>query len=201
MEFASYLAGERWSDHPSCTHPLLAQLARGVNDHVSDESRRKLVSLIPSVVGLTGDDPSIDVGIALRSAAFALPVAAHDRQRALAAGMLAAERLLGSMHTQAVSPIDTTALSDHTQRALSRAPQAARWAERFIVDIDLTPRTFQRRSAPNIVRMSVLGIAEACISDRDGLLHDLLATVIDDCISWLGWNSQGQPLHTAASTS
>ena len=28
MEFASYLAGERWSDHPACTHPLLAALAR-----------------------------------------------------------------------------------------------------------------------------------------------------------------------------
>ena len=27
MELASYLAGERWSDHPSCTHPLLAALA------------------------------------------------------------------------------------------------------------------------------------------------------------------------------
>ena len=22
MEMASYLAGERWSDHPRCTHPL-----------------------------------------------------------------------------------------------------------------------------------------------------------------------------------
>ena len=29
MEFASYLAGERWSDHPACTHPLLAAMARG----------------------------------------------------------------------------------------------------------------------------------------------------------------------------
>ena len=28
MELASVLAGERWSDHPACTHPLLAQLAR-----------------------------------------------------------------------------------------------------------------------------------------------------------------------------
>ena len=32
MELASYLAGERWSDHPACTHPLLAALARDVND-------------------------------------------------------------------------------------------------------------------------------------------------------------------------
>ena len=32
MEFASVLAGERWSDHPSCTHPVLGQLARQVNE-------------------------------------------------------------------------------------------------------------------------------------------------------------------------
>ena len=37
MEFASYLAGERWSDRPRCTHPLLAQLARlyGVEELLS----------------------------------------------------------------------------------------------------------------------------------------------------------------------
>ena len=38
MEMASFLAGERWSDHPSCTHPLLASLARLVNDSL--ERRR-----------------------------------------------------------------------------------------------------------------------------------------------------------------
>ena len=36
MELASVLAGERWSDHPACTHPLLAELARLVNDDTSD---------------------------------------------------------------------------------------------------------------------------------------------------------------------
>ena len=36
MEFASYLAGERWSDHPRCTHPLLSAVARLVNDNTSD---------------------------------------------------------------------------------------------------------------------------------------------------------------------
>ncbi len=35
MELASYLAGERWSDHPACTHPLLAAVARDVNDYTS----------------------------------------------------------------------------------------------------------------------------------------------------------------------
>ena len=50
MEMASFLAGERWSDHPSCTHPLLAGLARLVNDTVSDPWRPRLIPLIPSVI-------------------------------------------------------------------------------------------------------------------------------------------------------
>jgi hypothetical protein len=190
MEFASYLAGERWSDHPSCTHPLLSQLARGVNDHISDEARADLVPLIPSVVGLNGDDPTIDVGIVLRGAAMALPVAAHDRQRALAAGILATLRLLDDMDNSERARIDDSDLVDHAGRALTSAPRATSWAKDFIVDIDLTLRTFRRRSAPNIVRMSVLGIADACISDRDRLLHGLLAAVIHDCTEWLVTGSE-----------
>ena len=65
MELASYLAGEPWSDHPACTHPLLAALARDVNDYTSDAGRGALVELIPSVIGLTGDDLHLDVGVAL----------------------------------------------------------------------------------------------------------------------------------------
>ena len=84
MEFASLLAGERWSDHPACTHPLLAAVARHVNDHTSDAGRARLVGLIPSVIGLTGDDPRIDARIALRSATTALPVVAAERQRVMA---------------------------------------------------------------------------------------------------------------------
>jgi len=37
MELASYLADERWSAYPACTHPLLAALARDVNDHTGDK--------------------------------------------------------------------------------------------------------------------------------------------------------------------
>ncbi|MGH8944263.1 MAG: hypothetical protein ACRDWF_15710, partial [Acidimicrobiia bacterium] len=86
MEYASFLAGERWSDHPRCTHPLLAGVARDINDHTSDAGRYRLVPLIPSVVGLNGEDPRVDVGIAARCALVALPVVAEPRQRALATG-------------------------------------------------------------------------------------------------------------------
>jgi hypothetical protein len=84
MELASYLAGERWGDHPACTHPLLGFVARLVNDHTSDEGSFRLAEVIPSVIGLTGDDLHIDALITLRCATIALPVTAGaDRQRVL----------------------------------------------------------------------------------------------------------------------
>src|SRR5690348_8740680 len=95
MELASYLAGERWSDHPACTHPLLAALARDVNDYTSDAARGRLAGLIPSVIGLTGDDLHIDVRIALFCARMALPVAAAGRQQVLAVSIMVCERVLG----------------------------------------------------------------------------------------------------------
>jgi hypothetical protein len=96
MELASYLAGERWSDHPASTHSLLASLARLVNDHTCDQGRPHLAELIPSVIGLTGDDLHIDALITLRCATIALPVAAADRQRVLAVSVLVCERGVGT---------------------------------------------------------------------------------------------------------
>lgn len=190
MEYVSYLSGERWSDHPKCTHPLLAGVARGVNDHISDAGRSRLVVLIPSVVGLAGDDPMVDAGIAGRCAAMALPVVAEHRQRALAAGLLTAQRLLADLDDGSANTIDTTEVLDHARRALARVPRATEWAEGFISETPhVTPRAFRRRSAPTMVRVAVTGIAEACIPDPDSLLHELLTTVIHDCTDWLGSGS------------
>jgi hypothetical protein len=50
MELASLLAGERWSDHPACTHPLLAAVARQVNDYTSDAGRQRLAGLGGKVI-------------------------------------------------------------------------------------------------------------------------------------------------------
>lgn len=191
MEYVSLLAGERWSDHPQCTHALLAGVARGVNDHTSDAGRSRLVPLIPLVIGLTDDDPRVDVGIAIRCAAMALPVVAEYRQRALAAGLLAADQVLTDLDDG--TPPDMTGLLDQARRALASAPQAARWAEDFNPGTRLTPRAFQRRSAPAIVRVAVVGIAEACIPDPDMRLYELLAAVIGDCSRWFGSGSSSDP--------
>lgn len=75
MEVASWLADEPWSDRPSCTHPLLAQVAREVNDHISDRGRPALASMIPSVVGANPADPGVAPRLVLVCTDRALPFA------------------------------------------------------------------------------------------------------------------------------
>lgn len=176
MEMASFLAGERWSDHPACTHPLLASVARLVNDHSSDAARQRLVGLIPSVIGLTSDDPRMDARIALRCATTALPVAAAERQRVLAVSVLVAEHTLARLEGRPVGR-----LSERSRWALAQVPHAARWAAEFIDEISITEVGFRRHAAPSTVRYAVAGIARACVPDPDAMLRDLLAATIDDC--------------------
>jgi hypothetical protein len=179
MEFASYLAGERWSDHPACTHPLLALLARQVNDHISDQARQGLVGHVPDVIGLTGSDLRIDVRIALGAARTALPVAAEERQRVMAVAVLTCERLLAELDGRPAAPP-----SQPSRDTLARVPGAAAWAQRYTRGIAISRRAFRRQTAPAIVEYAVDGIAQACVSDRDAMLRDLLIGAIDDFRAW-----------------
>jgi len=180
MELASYLAGERWSDHPACTHPLLAFVARLVNDHTSDEGRPRLGELIPSVIGLTGDDPHIDVLITLRCTTIALPIAAADRQRVLAVSVLVCERVLAQLDGRSDN------LSAESARALDAVPHARQWAERFTSNFNPRLAAFRRQAAPHAVRGAVEGAAHALIPDPDATLRSMLAESIDICTPWTG---------------
>jgi hypothetical protein len=51
MELASVLAGEPWGDHPACVHPVLAAIARAVNDGTGDAGRARLAALVPAMIG------------------------------------------------------------------------------------------------------------------------------------------------------
>ncbi len=68
MEYASVLAGERFSDHPRCTHPVLAAACRAVNDHISEGGRQRLVTYVPDVVGTRTRDPRVSAALALTCA-------------------------------------------------------------------------------------------------------------------------------------
>lgn len=179
MELASYLAGERWSDHPSCTHPLLAEMARLVNDLTSDAGRPRLGTLIPAVIGVTTQDVRMDARIALLSARAGLPVVAEDRQRVLAVSILTAERILAELEGR---PLDD--LSAASRAALAEVPLATQLARRLVGDVGVSVRGYRRHAATATVRCAVRGIAEACIPDPDERMRRLLGEVLAACEPW-----------------
>ncbi len=194
MEFASYLAGEPWSDHPKCTHSLLASLARMVNDFSSDDSRSQLAELTPTVIGLTSNDPRLSVLIALRAATSALPVSSADRQRALAVGILSCERALLDLDGRI-----SEEASEQVARAFALAPDADAWAREFVAALGFgSTAKFVKQVSPAIVRTAVEGIAHACVSDTDMRLRVMLATTIDDCVAYLHRREPAATLVTGA---
>jgi hypothetical protein len=72
MELASLLAGEPWSDHPVCVHPVLAAVARGVNDKIGDDERARLAPLVPYMIGTATKDPRRSARLVLLCARVAL---------------------------------------------------------------------------------------------------------------------------------
>lgn len=173
MEYASYLAGQRWSDHPSCTHPSVAALARLVNDVTSDDTRSRLAGLIPSVVGLVGNDTRVPLVVSALAAASALPVSSEGRQRALAAGLLRCERLLAANSDELSARVKSI-----VRESLDSAPAAEAWARAFEgEDVASRPRPISAADEA-ILRTAVIGIAEACIADPDGRLVALLTAAI-----------------------
>jgi hypothetical protein len=181
MEFASYLAGERWSDHPACTHGTLAHLARLVNDSVSDAGRARLTPLIPAVIGLTSDDPLLDVLIAVRASHAALPVAAEERQRSQAVGLHVALSVLAERDGELAAESRELAES-----ALRTAPAADAWAVGFMERLGPGHPGMTERQCRDLVTGAVDGIARACVGDRDDRLVTLLAVAVSDTARYVG---------------
>lgn len=167
MEYASYLAGERWSDHPECTHPLVASFARDVNDLTTTTGRPALVSLIPRVVGLNPAEDSYSAEIALLAAAVALPIVSLERQRALAVGLVSLLRR-----------VDDPQLADTARAAFDSAPDAERWAHRYLAE-SRPPHGSWLRAAEATLHTSAVGIALACVEDPDAHLRAALIAVIE----------------------
>jgi hypothetical protein len=174
MELASLLAGERWSDHPSCTHPLLGQLARQVNDHIGDAARQQLTMLIPSVVGRHGDDRTwLTLSVAV--AASTISDVPEATQRVLAAGLLRAEELCAD-----TGP-DLAETRREARSALELVPGAVAWVERLGVHDRISAKTYVERCAPTMVRCAVDGVVTSGGPRRDQRLRGLLEVGIAAC--------------------
>jgi hypothetical protein len=51
MEAVAWLAGERHSDRPDCTCPVIAAYVRRISDLASDEQRQQLRTFLPRLIG------------------------------------------------------------------------------------------------------------------------------------------------------
>lgn len=180
MEYASYLAGERWSDRPACTHQSLASLARLVNDLTSDDARGGLSQLIPSVVGLTGDDPRIPVLLSVLGASSALPIASSMRQGALATGLIRCEQLLEQWDGPEVERARM-----RIRAAFLMAPGTEAWARDFIDQVSPRGARVLVVNDEALLRTAAIGIADACVQDADERLGKLLELAIDECVEIL----------------
>jgi hypothetical protein len=75
MEYVSVLTGARFSDHPPCTDPTVAALARLVNDCCSDAGRSQLASLAPALAATPRSDAAFTpavVQVVVRTACSAV---------------------------------------------------------------------------------------------------------------------------------
>lgn len=174
MEMASVLAGERWSDHPACTHPLLAELARDVNDRISDAGRQELAPLIPSVVGRRGDDRTW-LTVAVAVAASTIVDVPESTQRVLAAGLFRAEQQC------AEAGPELAATASVTRSALELVPGATAWVARMGVGDRISAKTFAKRCAPTMVRCAVDGVVASGGPHSDARLRALLEAGIAAC--------------------
>jgi hypothetical protein len=63
MEYVSVLTGARFSDHPRCTDPTVAALARLVNDSCSDAGRPQLAPLAPLLASTPRRDAAFTAAV------------------------------------------------------------------------------------------------------------------------------------------
>ncbi len=88
VEVAGALPGGPWTDRPAWVDPVLAALARAVNDATSDPGRRALAPLAPWLLGPPGPDQHLAGALAvLHTAGTALSAADPAQARVLSAAL------------------------------------------------------------------------------------------------------------------
>lgn len=133
MELVGATVGGPWTDRPACTSPVLAHLARAVNDHTSPPARPALAALIPYLISEPDhrDYPHADVAAGTTVLTAASTAAPPDLITAL------------KQHLQQV-----TADTDLPQRRLPRLTPL-RHHHRFLAITDLALKAIYDTADPD----------------------------------------------------
>ena len=116
MEAVSALAGEPWSNRPSCTSPVIAAYARSLNDWLPDDARQRLKAYVPRLIGTA--EPDLELRRAFACADAAVRVFAP--LAFAAAGLVEEAAKLG-----ALAPVDRESVESAESAARSAARSAA----------------------------------------------------------------------------
>ncbi|HJT02396.1 MAG TPA: hypothetical protein VJ757_02025 [Pseudonocardiaceae bacterium] len=164
MEYVSVLAGSSFTDHPRCTHPALATLARLVNDWIDDDqSRSELALLAPDLIG-TGAG---DLRTTHRVVATCLSAAAAVRPLPLAA---------------------SAQLARSTKR-IRELERGGRWARVRLTGWQLlNPAGVMVGSAFQVVIAQLRGLSRR---EQNVRLRTLLSDAVTDCHRMLDGHSPG----------
>lgn len=149
MEAVSAAARLTWSDGPACTHPLLAHLARVVNDASSDTGRQQLRALVADLVSAA---PGNDTHAAQTSARVA--VACTEVALELRASLL-----LIHLHRVAVAQL------------ARESGDATAGRGRFV---RTRRRMFARGPGSRAIEMSASACLHRPTAERDAALRELL---------------------------
>ena len=134
MEFAAFLAGEKWTDSPACVHPVIGAYFRKANDTGwgSDEARTEaLLPLLAAAMG-TADLPISIVNIATATVNKVLP----SMLRAVAAmpGMPAAHVVKLAQCADTCEKASARDAANYASDAASNASDAANYAANYSSD-------------------------------------------------------------------
>lgn len=151
MEITSLVAGERWSDSPRCTHPLLATVARMANDGCSARRRPQLLRFVADLATTPGTAPASGAAVVLVCARAAIGVGVVKRS-----------------------------IRRHLRRAAGRLTRRTN-ADGSGVMARLADRLYTHGSGRLAVCRAVNAVADASVCGRDERLVGLLEECIRVC--------------------
>ncbi|GLZ03103.1 hypothetical protein Acsp03_05700 [Actinomadura sp. NBRC 104412] len=171
MELVSVLNGEPWSDHPRCVDPVLAAVARTVNDVVAAPARERLVALAPDMIGTARAGGPAAARLVARCAEQALKRPPHDPslRYELEWDLRHARRRLGPSRDRDTKSGKSDASAGHGGPA---PPRPRRWR-------DLLERRKERRRVDQAAAQVTFAVRAAAAHSTDeellGLLRDCIA--------------------------
>ena len=196
MEYTSLLAGERFSDSPQCTDPVLAALARAVNDYTGDGARQRLAPLAGDLTTANGGGDDTRRAIVRHCLLTALPFATGDRRRVVVVALLGLDRAAAGQSRGWSGDM----LTLDSELGLIGCAGELEAAQRYLEEWPVSLEDHTRRGMAAAIEVAVATIASEA-PDPDDVLCDLLADAVAGYRTALGRPQPSKALWSRDSTS